>query len=399
MNRSRQIFFIVLAVAIFCFRYFCAFPEFNENYIGSYVGQNIVIRIMVSSEIEEQNSFARFRANVLGIKQFDNWYQLSGIVSVRVKAESWLEYGDVVEIGGLLEKPFYDDPRIGADINVQSIKQTGEIFNGAIKRELYAFKNAMVARLNTLFTGPASSLAAGLLFGVRTSIPKNVLDDFRTAGLTHILALSGYNIVILIGCLSTLFSVFPRRYADCATIVSIAIFTVFVGAAASIVRAAIMGCVGIVARLFGRKPAGLRILFITGYFMAMVDPFIVFYDIGFQLSFCATAGIMLFTKRFEEYLKIVPERFGIRSSLATTLAAQILTLPVIFFYFKGLSIISPIANIFVLPLVPFLMLGSFLSLLFGKITAAPTWILFEIFMKLTHFFASLPFGFIDFGTS
>lgn len=255
-----------------------------------------------------------------------------------------------------------------------------------------------VERLERAFPEPESSLAAGLLFGYRAAIPYKIKEDFRKTGLTHILAISGYNMVILITFISTIFSIFPRRIWIALSIISIFLFTLLVGAGASVVRAAIMGSLGLVAQIFGRKSIGLRSLFIAGYFMLLADPFVLF-DIGFQLSFGATAGILLFSEPLKKYASFLPNWLGMKDAAVATWAAQIFTTPIILFYFKSFSFIAPLANIVVVPFISWLMLGSFLSLLFGKLIAAPTVLLFEIILAVIHFFATLPFAFMDSGIS
>lgn len=255
-----------------------------------------------------------------------------------------------------------------------------------------------VERLESVFPEPESSLSAGLLFGYRATIPYQIKEDFRKTGLTHILAISGYNMVILIAFISTIFSIFPRNVWIALSLISIFLFTLLVGASASVVRAAIMGSLGLFAQIFGRKSMGLRSLFIAGYFMVLVDPFVLF-DIGFQLSFAATAGILLFSESLKKYMSFLPNWFGMKDAAVATWAAQIFTTPIILFYFKSFSLIAPLANIVVVPFIPFLMLGSFLSLIFGKLIAAPTSLLFEIILAAIHFFATLPFAFMELGIS
>lgn len=399
MKRVKCVIFVMAVLAIFALRYISALPNFDKTSVGSYIGQELVIRGTIEDKSVQYGLSQQFLVKAGEFRQFGNSYLLRGEISVRASAGYRLEYGDYVELNGRLEKPFRDDLRISAAISNPRISAIGPNRGNAFAKALHNANRFLVERLNGLFPEPSASLAAGILLGARTNIPKEVTDDFRRAGLTHILALSGYNIVILINFLSVILSIFPRRFADAFLILSIVIFTLLVGASASIVRAAIMGSLGVVARMSGRKTSGLRALFITGFIMVMIDPFIAVYDIGFQLSFGATAGLMLFSEKFGQYLKFLPEKFGIRSSLATTNAAQVFTLPLIIFYFSGFSIAAPVANIIVLPFIPFLMLGSFLSLFLGKILAAPTWLLFKTALYAVHFFASLPFAFIETGIS
>lgn len=260
---------------------------------------------------------------------------------------------------------------------------------------LASLRLGLVERLQRVFPEPESSLAAGLLFGYRETIPRSIKEDFQKTGLTHILAVSGYNMVILITFISTVFSIFPRNAWMTLSLASIFFFTLLAGASASVIRAAIMGSLTLIARFFGRKSIGLRSLFITGYAMILIDPSLLFFDIGFQLSFAATAGILLFSESFKQYFQFLPNWLGMRDSAVTTWAAQIFTTPIILFYFKSFSLIAPLANIVVIPAIPLLMLGSFLSLFFGKIIAAPTELIFEFMLAATHFFAKLPFAFME----
>jgi len=264
---------------------------------------------------------------------------------------------------------------------------------------LAPLRTFLVERLQSVFPEPESSLAAGLLFGHRATIPWRIKEDFQKTGLTHILAISGYNMVILIAFISTVFSIFPRNAWITLSLVSIFLFTLLVGASASVVRAAIMGSLTLVGRIFGRKSIGLRSLFVTGYIMILMDPFLLFFYIGFQLSFAATAGILLFSESLKTHISFFPNWFGMKDTAVATWAAQIFTTPIILFYFKGLSLIAPLANIIIVPCIPFFMLGSFLSLFFGKIIAAPTAFLFELMLAVIHWFARLPFAFMEVGIS
>lgn len=399
MSSSRRIIFIFLALAVLGLRYYLAIPKFEPTFVGSYRGEALTVRAMVADEPDEGLSRVQFGVDVDALRKFGTWFHLYGHVVVRSQNIPDIHYGDSVELTGILQEPLRADPRIGATMNRPKIKLLAKAEGSYFYRTLFQIKAILVQRLNELFPEPAASFAGGILLGTRSAIPKNVIDDFRRSGLTHIIALSGFNIVILIQFISLVLSGLPRKISSIVSIIIVIIFTLLVGASASVVRAAIMGCLSLIGGLHGRKSSALRALCITGYVMALVDPFVPIYDIGFQLSFGATAGILVFTKRWQERFKELPKWLGIKDALITTIAAQVFTLPFIIYYFHAFSLVSPIANIPVLPLIPLLMLGSFLSLLFGKIIAAPTWIVFKITLAIIHFFASVPFGFIDFGIS
>ncbi|MEK7523980.1 MAG: ComEC/Rec2 family competence protein [Patescibacteria group bacterium] len=399
MKWRRWIFWFVFGSAIFAVRYAWALPKFDANYAGTYRGRELTMEGQVTLPPEESST--QLQIDVERFKLLGSWYFLHGVVLVRVPiGGERFHYGDKIRVIGRLDEPFRADPRIAAVVGKAKIQllENGEIVRTLgqhIIAGLADVKGFFIGRLNAVFPEPASSFAAGILFGSRSSLPKNIVNDFKQTGLTHILALSGYNIVILITFIESLLSFLNRRWRNIFALIFIFVFTLLVGAGASVVRAAIMGSLGLFARIFGRPSAGLRALFITGYIMILFDPFLLLYDIGFQLSFGATAGILLFTNPLKKRLAFLPNWLGMRDSFTTTTAAQAFTLPLIIFYFQGFSIVTPAANLVVLPFMPILMLGSFLALLIGKIPAAPTLLIFDAVLAVIHFFASLPFSFVS----
>lgn len=379
-----------MALGVFALRYISALPKFDAAYAGSYRGRELTIAGSMTEDLTIE---------ALRFEQFGHWYPLSGKITVRIWGHEPIHYGDEIVFTGILQEPLSRDPRIAAFIDrpvFYSIQRGPRNF---FLTMIFQFKDFLLERLDGLFPEPTSSLAAGLLLGSRGGIPRDIIEDFKKTGLTHILAISGYNIVILIAFASTVFSIFPRKISFTLSLMTIVVFVILVGAGASVVRAAIMGSISQIAHIFGRRSAGLRALFITGYAMALASPFIVFFDIGFQLSFAATAGILMFTAPLKRYFSFFPNFCGLRDALVITWAAQIFTTPLLILYFKGFSAVALFANVIILPFIPLLMLGSFLSLIFGKLIAAPTWLLFEIVLKITHVLAELPFAFIEFGTS
>ena len=380
----------VLAFLVFALRYWLALPAKNDSgNVGFYLGQRVEIEAVVAESPDIEDAVGIFYLDVRKIKLFGSWREIVGKIAIKTVMVQMPEIGDILILSGILEEYFIPDPRIRGFIKSPSV----EVVNRSaynVFGALHRLKLVLIERLNGVFPEPSSSLAAGILLGSRSAIPADNKQDFKTCGLTHILAISGYNIVIVISFISAICAFLPRKYSVTLSILMVAVFTLLVGASASVVRAAFMGSLSLVAKFFGRPYSGLRALFITGFAMALLDPFIIFYDIGFQLSFAATAGMILFSKRINEKLKFVPEKFSLRENLASTWSAQVFALPIIFFQFKNFSAISTFANLVVLPFIPILMVGSFLGLIFGKIFAGPTWILFEAVIYIIHLLAGIP---------
>ncbi|MEK7672598.1 MAG: ComEC/Rec2 family competence protein [Patescibacteria group bacterium] len=253
-----------------------------------------------------------------------------------------------------------------------------------------------------IFVGDAGGLVSGILLGGQDSISPALQEDFNTVGLTHIVAVSGYNISLIIAIANSMFAFLPRRSRVAAVIFSIFCFVCVVGFTASVVRAAIMGGVASLAVFFGRKYFALMALFLSAFVMNLFDPSFIIDDVGFQMSLLATMGIILFSEILEKYFRFIPKKFCLRESLVMTFAAQILVLPIILVDFERLSVISPVGNFLVLPFIPWIMLLGFIAIclypLFafgGLIFGFVSNILLQIVIFLVHGMASLPFAALD----
>ena len=194
-----------------------------------------------------------------------------------------------------------------------------------------------------------------------------------------------------------MFGFLGRRRKVLASAIMIIVFVILVGAGASVVRAAIMGGVGLLALWFGRTYFVSISLFTAAFFMNFLNPLIMLNDVGFQLSFLATCGLVYVSPLIEKYFVKLPEFFGIRESMTMTIAAQVLALPIILLNFGRLSLISPLANISVLPFVPASMLFGFFAVLFGYFSNALSlifgfvaYLIMSLMILIVRFFAAVP---------
>jgi competence protein ComEC len=248
---------------------------------------------------------------------------------------------------------------IGPGITLESTNEGSPIY-----RAIYAIKDRARATIQRALPDPQAALLTGILLGDDSGLPPELEEQFRTTGMTHIIAISGFNIAILTGLLlAASRPLFGLRWSAWFVLLGIALYTVLVGADAAVVRAAIMGALFVIAtRLLGRPtfaPAGL---FTAALVMTLVNPFIP-WDVGFQLSFVATLGLMLYVGPWSQWTQNNLRRFAdpetasrltrsISEVILATMAAMLLTLPLILYHFERLSLISPIANLFILPAQP-----------------------------------------------
>lgn len=230
----------------------------------------------------------------------------------------------------------------------------------------------LVNGLNTIVPEPEASLGAGILLGVRSSIDPAVSTSFATAGLTHVVAISGWNIAIVGALIARLLDGIRRRVGgrllvEPLTALAIGGYVVLVGSSPSVIRAALMAGALMIGRQAGSRAHAASALTLAALAMMLVAPSVV-WDVGFQLSLLATAGLILFGVPIEQRLRRLPG--WLREPVALTLAAQLTTLPVILATFERVSLVAPLANVLVVPLVPLVMLASAVAAVVGAAGSA-----------------------------
>ncbi len=250
---------------------------------------------------------------------------------------------------------------------------------------------------------PHASFLGGLILGAKRAIPQELMDKFNKTGMTHIVALSGFNITIIAVAITWLVSwFFPRKTSFWFSLLTISFFITLTGFQASCVRAGIMGMLVSLAKCYGRFSNITNSLAVAAVIMLAINPKIFAVDTGFQLSFLATLGIVYLSPFIEKFFKWLPETFEMQSSLVMTLSAQILVIPKILSSFSRISLISPIVNILVLPFVPLTMFFGFLTGISGqfspflaKFFGFVAYLLLDYEIRVIDFFSKVPYAAIE----
>ncbi len=323
-----------------------------------------------------------------------------GKVFVDYKKYPVYEFGDQVEVRGVMKglgeiDVGYRRYLIGRGIDVtmrgSSFLRIGGCDVSLVNAFLFKVKAKLTVVIGRVFPEPEGSFLAGVLFGARQGISKEWKDKFAALGITHILAVSGYNVAIIVAFVGGIFGFLGRRRRVILTIVFIVLFVIFVGAGAASVRAGVMGVIALLAVWYGRQYEASRALIASAYLMLFWNPLAI-YDVGFLLSVLATGGLIFISPKLEKYFKFLPEFFQIRQSLLMTLSAQIACLPVIIWAFGRVSLISPLANVLILPLLPAIMLFGFLAVMVGifSVTAGKIFGIFAyLLMKIIFLICDL----------
>jgi competence protein ComEC len=232
-------------------------------------------------------------------------------------------------------------------------------------------RDGIVALLGGLVPEPDASLLGGLIFGGQFALARKITDAFRATGTSHVLSASGFN-VSLVTQVFLRWVIETRLGRNRGILVAFALLVAYVfmaGASASVVRAALMASTLLLGMAMRRKASARNILLLAASVMLAFSPGLVG-DVGFQLSFVATAAIMIASAPIEARLAFLPKRFGIRESFAASLAAIVATAPVILWHFGTYSVVAPLANLLVLPLVPYAMALTFIALAFGLVSVS-----------------------------
>lgn len=269
--------------------------------------------------------------------------------------------------------------------------------------------NPFIGVINSLLPEPQASLLNGILFGIKANFPKELFQALISTGTIHIIALSGLNISILVDLTAKYTLFLGRKASSIFTICLIAFFVCFVGPSPTIIRAAIMGSLSLLAIYFGRPYFSLLGLFITSLVMLTFD-FRLANNLSFQLSFLATMGVILANGKsdrqneFSLKKNIFQRIFGpIKENFRVTIYAQLFTLPVILYNFKRLSIIAPIANLAIeWAIQPIMVLGFITSILgsiwkpLGIVPSWFTWVPLTYLVKIIVWLAKVPGASIEF---
>lgn len=218
--------------------------------------------------------------------------------------------------------------------------------------------------INGYLPEPHASLLNGILFGVSLNTTKDLYANLRVTGLLHIVVLSGMNITILASIIGLFTKVLPKFLSIGICLFCIVLFVLFVGAEPPIVRAGIMGILSLLAVVFGRKAVPLYLLFLSLVVTLLFSPDWIT-SISFQLSYAATFGIIVFASQTNRSRNRVKQ--AAMNELRPSLSAQAFTAPLIFFYFRQISLVSPLANLLVAWAITPLMIFGFLTCVLGKI--------------------------------
>lgn len=426
--RARWTAILALAFLAGTGRLHLAQPGFDESHIAFYndAPSPTTITGVVADEPDIRDQYINLRLRAESIVVEGEPRPVAGLVLVRAPRYPERFYGDRLAIRGQLETPpIFEDfsykdylARFGIHAMVRRPhidlieSNQGNVFWVG----LLAFKYRASQTINRILAEPYASLLNGILLGVETGIPRGLYEQFNLTGTSHIIVISGSNISLVAGLL-LLFGqrAVGKRWAPPLAMVGIIIYTFLVGADAAVSRAAVMGGVWVLSIWVGRPGLPLNSLTASGLVLTLLNPLIL-WDVGFQLSFMATLGLIVLVPPLERAVfgmlqrRLNVEQVGLAMALLNelliiTLAAQIITGPLIVYQFGRLSLISLLTNMLILPVQPPIMivgglatLAGMLWLPLGQLIGWLVWLPLAWSVKMVELTALLPYASLDLGT-
>jgi competence protein ComEC len=324
------------------------------------------------------------------------------------------KYGDAINFTGKLKKPenFQTDQGKTFDyvnylrkdgilytMGYPQIQIVGEGNGNMIKSALFSAKEKFLEKINFLIPNPESIFAGGLLLGERSDFDQTLKQSFVDTGMIHIITLSGYKVTMVASWFVKLFSFLSLNLAIGMGILAVWCFVLMTGATASAVRAGAMATLALIARATGRNYDVARALILTAVVMVLLNPFVLFYDASFQLSFVGTIAIIFYVPKIEKYFLWVSERFGLRDIVTMTFAIYIFVCPFILYEMGSFSFVTLPANILIMPFFPLTMIFGFLTGFIGilsNVLAVPfayiSYFLLHYELWVINFFSGLSFA-------
>lgn len=341
--------------------------------LSDFNSKEVLVSSVVSSETNESTFYKNFSVKVREVNgvKIESPYE----VLVRTSSKDTFYIGDKIKVSGILSVPenFENESGIAFDyrgyllqdnitfiIEKAKVEKTGYFERGLV-RTLVSVKNSFLSNIDNVFNFPESALLSGLLVGTKQALGDSYLEMFRRAGVSHIIVLSGFNIAIVALMIMAITSPLPRVFRFVCSIIAIVMFGIMVGGDATVVRATIMVLIALFGKFIGRTYNALRALLIAGFIMIMFNPYILLHDVSFELSFMATLGLIIISPVIMPYFRLLPERFGIKEIIVSTIAVEILVIPLILYKMGAVSVVSLFSNLLILPVIAPTMLFGFLS--------------------------------------
>lgn len=357
--------------------------------IKSLTGQRIIATVQADSDaVYDEKRQLSFDASHLQAQEPEE-IALPGRLAVAGFGEPAVYKGDVVQVEG---KVFAARGSRQLRMSFAELKVLGRSSS-----PVDSVRRQFAAGMETALPEPQASFGLGLLIGQRNTLPETVTTALSAVGLTHIVAVSGYNLTIIMRAVRRLLGGRSKYQITLVSLLLMGLFLLMTGFSASIVRAAIVSGLSLAAWYYGRTIRPLLLLAFTAATTAAWNPFYLWSDIGWYLSFLAFFGVLVLAPLVNKRLFGSEEPKPLTAVLTESFCALLMTVPLVLYIFSQISLVALVANLIVVPLVPLAMLfallaglgGMFLPVLAGLL-ALPARLLLTYILDLTEIMSRIP---------
>ena len=389
------------------------YQKIEESNISSYTA-------IVVSEGTQKEYKTNYTIQLMGSKCEDIRILLS--VKKNQVSNLPLQYGDIIHINGTIELPSAARNSGGFDYrNYLKIKKIVGIITckneniSVIGRKKLSVLTEFIQNVSThikntmkkVLPEKTAGIAIAMLIGERTGITEEINTYFQNSSLTHMLAISGSHIVYIVLLVGILFQKVGNKISKIILIILLIFYIFLTQITPSVTRACVMTIMTTIASFIHRKPNIYVNLVVATVVLLWINPYYI-WDMGFQLSFGGTIGIILFEKRLESerYQKLQSEKnliIQVRKYIAdiirVTIAANLIIIPIMAMQFHTLSLTFWLSNLLAAPLMGVMIIGGFilyvvssLHIVLGNILAIPYNLLLELFTKIAEYTGNIPFS-------
>ena len=332
----------------------------GESYIRQFYGQTVIVSGVIDGDPETDESGTKFKLKDLRFGENGDYATRGNLYISEYKNEK-LARGDRVVLGGKLSEGFgtYAGYMYKPEIKKWERPEPGDW--------VLAVRNWFAERVEKLVPEPQVRLGLSYLLGMKAGLPDDLDENLRTVGLVHIVVASGAHLSILVEIARKIFGRLSRFSGLLFSVIFVVFFMAMVGWTPSIMRAGIMTILTLIAWYVGRKFAAWRIILIVAAGTLLINPMFVI-NLGWLLSFASFAGIMVLGPRLTKFFYGAKKPGFVAEVVITTVAATLMTLPIILYYYGTVSLISVAANLLILPTLPYAMGLVFLS---GVVAGVP----------------------------
>ncbi len=416
-ENNRTIFFICLAIFSFglgILRY--EIKEVREtDILSELVDEKVSLQgiIIAEPKIKDQSVNLEIKINEINSSSITllNPKEKPKIL-VSTSLFPTFNYGDLVKVEGKIKRVENFQTDNGRDFDYIGFLAKDDIFYrisfaqvnkisshnvSDLKNILFKFKNYFLIKINSLIKEPESALLGGLILGAKNSLGQELQDNFRRAGVSHIVALSGYNVTIIAFGIMAVLSFLPKVFSLSFGILGIFLFALMTGGGATVVRASIMSILVLLSKSSHRKYNMKHALILAGFIMLMHNPKVLVFDISFQLSFLATLALIFVCPIIETKMTFITKRFQIKELIVATIATQIFVLPFIIYKMGLVSVYALFTNLLILPVIPLIMFLGFVVFALALVSPLIAWpvalfcsLLLTYMLNIIYFFSHLP---------